>query len=276
MPNRHRRDRSRSGVLLRGFATLIAVLLAVAACDDTPLGPCCDGGGQQAVEPFEFGVDVRDLFGVLVESFNGDVRIIGVPDDGTAVVRGERRVTSFRGTDAGFRLDDIAIELTEEEGELVVRTFQPPDDRDYAYVVHYEILVPEWFIARVLNVNGLITIEDLSSGAAVVNTNGPVELFGLFGSAFVDNINGDIVADVIMDPGGFIDFRTVNGHIALDIPVETSALFDAVVVNGEISVRNLLLRDRVEGAGFLSGRFGAGDGEIVLSTTNGDISVRGF
>ena len=251
----------------------VAFTLALAACETNTFGPCC--GQFEAFDLFRFDIPVNSLSAVYLEGINGDVTVTGVPNAGGIVVRGERRVTSLGPPDAGSRLDDIVIDIFEQAGELVVRTLQPAEATGYDYAVHYELLVPEWFVASVYNVNGLVAVQALSSGTAIVNSNGPVTVRGLIGSAFVDNINGDIVAEAAIFRNGFIDLRTVNGSILLDVPVQTSATLEAIVTNGDISVHNLVVHDREVGNGYLTGRLGFGEGEIKLVTTNGNISIRG-
>jgi hypothetical protein len=272
-----RRDRLLDTLLIA--AAITAAALALTSCHDHLTGPCC-GGSLEASDSFRFEFPVGDMWSVYLEGFNGDVSVVGDPGASTVIVRGTRVVQSNGPSDAHLRLDDIQIDIYEEDQELVVRTLQPAEDRTYAYVVNYQIIVPDWFVARVYNVNGLVQIENMSSGSAIVNTNGPVNLYGQLGSAFVDNINGDIVAEVAIYEGGFIDLRTVNGSIFLDIPIETSALLEASTeastTNGQIDVQNLLIRDREDGNGYITGRLGLGDGEILLVTTNGSIRLRGY
>jgi hypothetical protein len=258
----------------RGLWTLLIVaVVGVAACDNDVYGP---GGAFSASDSFRFDVSASGLWGFYLEGTNGDVRVLGAPNTSNVVIQGRRRVNSFARPDAHQRLNDIAVDLYEEDGELIIRTLQPSADRDHEYIVHYEILVPEWFLASVYNVNGLVTVERLAGGVVVVNSNGPLELFDVLGSAIADNINGDIIADISILGDEFIDLRTVNGNIFLDIPFHTSAWLEASLTNGEILVQNLNLRDQEVGNGFVSGRLGSGEGEIDLLTTNGNIRIRGY
>ncbi len=269
------RDTLQSVIGIRGamLALVLAAVVGLSACDHDVYGP---GGGFTASDSFHFDVSANGLWGFYLEGTNGDVSVVGVQNTSTVVVQGRRRVNSFSRPDAHRRLDDIAVDIYEEDGELIIRTLQPADDRDHEYIVHYEILVPEWFLASVYNVNGLVTVDRMAGGVVVVNSNGPLELFDVLGSAIADNINGDIIADISILRDEFIDLRTVNGNILLDIPFETSAWLEASLTNGEIIVQNLTLRDQEVANGFLSGRLGSGAGEIDLLTTNGNIRIRGY
>jgi DUF4097 and DUF4098 domain-containing protein YvlB len=98
----------------------------------------------------------------------------------------------------------------------------------------------------------------------------------IFGSATVSLVNGQIQAEVTLPEGGAIVLSTVNGTIGLAIPQNTSAEFSASVVNGVISLSDLVLQNLVSTPNSLTGRLGAGQGAIGLSTVNGTISVSGF
>lgn len=67
-----------------------------------------------------------------------------------------------------------------------------------------------------------------------------------------------------------------NGSVQIDIPQNTSANFSASLVNGSISLRNLVLHDKVETYKSVLGTLGSGEGVITLSTTNGNIDVLGY
>ena len=143
-------------------------------------------------------------------------------------------------------------------------------------MVNYTITLPSRLEIVAGNVNGNISLEAIENDVRVTNVNGNIDLDGIIGSARVDLVNGQIDAEVSLPTGGDIDMETVNGQINLDIPRATSADFSASVINGIISVSNLEVQNDVQEPRSRRGTLANGDGNISLSTVNGNISIRGL
>jgi DUF4097 and DUF4098 domain-containing protein YvlB len=229
-----------------------------------------------ASESFSFGVQVTDHTQLRLEGINGNVTITALSGPDSVIVTGEKRVGSESMQDAQNHLQHLQVGVSDAQSEVFVKTTQPDRTHGRSYVVDYVITLPQNLVVVVSNVNGTVTIDSLNSSLSVQNVNGQVILNEIFGSATVSLVNGQIQAEVTLPEGGTIALSTVNGGIGLAIPQNTSAEFSATVVNGVISLSDLILQNLVSTPNSLTGRLGAGQGTIGLSTVNGTISVSGF
>lgn len=257
------------------FALLLGVLvlaIATAGCEDSMIGP---GGDGVINEPFTFLRDAAGMSGFQLIGVNGEIAITGVAQGDAFVASGVRRVQGCSQDAAETWIDELEVQVTLTEQEIIVRTLQPVDTGPCTLVVDYELSVPDRLVGEVVNVNGPVTVSGLRQGLAVTNVNGPVTLEDLEGATTVLLSNGAITADLAIEGEEAIDLLTVNGSIDLSIPRATGATLSALLVNGAISVSNLTLLDVSSSSTSLTATLGDGAGEIVLRTTNGGITVTG-
>ena len=136
--------------------------------------------------------------------------------------------------------------------------------------------VPMRLAATVVNVNGGVSIGQVSGDVSVSVVNGAVQIQDAGGSLSVSVVNGVVTARTALTAGEGIDLQTTNGNVSLDIPQSTSAQFAARLVNGVIGISNLTLQGAQSTPTSLTGTLGAGTGRVDLETVNGNILVRGF
>ncbi|UCC49874.1 MAG: DUF4097 family beta strand repeat protein [Gemmatimonadota bacterium] len=250
---------------------LLATMLGLTSCDDVS-GPA----EEVAEEPFSFDLYAADQSRLVLEGINGTITICGASGTDSLFIDGVRQVWAQTLEDAGAHLDDLQVEVEAVAESVVVRTIQPTGTSDRTYVVNYELVIPARLEVLVSSANGTITIESIENTVSVANANGDITLDHISGSAFVGLANGNVALRVTLPLDGTINISVANGTIGLWIPSNTSAEFSAGVANGTISTSNLVLQNSSSTATSLSGTLGAGQGEILLSVGNGQITVVGF
>lgn len=264
------RPQSLSRPLMRPVLKGLLVAAIAVGCDEST-GP----DGVVLSEPFDYQQDATGRTGFQVRGINGDITVAGVAQSDTLRATGYRRVHNCRRSQAEQWLAQLEVRVSTTADDVVVETVQPLNTSPCTLEVEYELTVPARLAGRVVDVNGNVAVTTLNAGASVTNVNGNVTLAGIAGSTVVRLTNGNVAADVEITGAQAIDLLTVNGNMALTIPTETSATLMATLVNGTISVANLVLMNQVSTGNSLSGTLGAGEGDIALRTTNGNIAVAG-
>ncbi len=252
-------------------AGILATSLGLVACDGNPFG-----GEEQAQEEFFFEEDASGINDVRLNGINGNITVVGVSGEQTVAVGGFRRVRSSSLADAQEQLERLDVVVTTVGDAILIRTEQPQETQGRTFEVQYELTVPRRLEAEIDNINGNIGVSTLDDDVDVQNTNGNVTLRDIVGNATATVVNGNVDAEVTMPLGGEIDLRSTNGNLSLDIPQSTSATLLATLANGSITTSGLSIDDAQTTPTSLSGVLGAGDGEIELLTTNGNILIRGF
>ncbi|MCP4580768.1 MAG: DUF4097 domain-containing protein [candidate division Zixibacteria bacterium] len=262
-------------VILVLFATTIFLF----NCDgDNPLNSRYDVHNTNyiAVEEFLFEVDVANQSLFRLTAVNGSISITGESNSDSIIITGERRVGSESTEDAEEHLELLEVRVQELTDEIYIRTIQPNETYGRNYEVDYEITLPDGFMIIASHVNGSVTVGSINNTVTVSNVNGQIDLNDISGSAIASLVNGQIEGDVVLPSNGLIAMSTVNGNVVLNIPVNTSAEFEASRVNGSINIRYLDLQNEVITSTSRRGILGNGDGEISLSTVNGNIWAIGF
>jgi hypothetical protein len=254
---------------------------------------------QRHGAPFTWTGSVTPGATVEVKGVNGSVRAV-------AATGSQVRVDAAR---TGRRSDPEAVQIVvvEHAGGVTVCAVHPstaagrneclPGDAgrissgrsDVGVSFTVEVPVGVGFVARTSN--GGITAEGMTADVDARSTNGNIRILGARtvsarttnGSvnvrserlSSVATTNGRITAHVdSVDPRAPMSLTTSNGTITLTLPGSASAAVDARTSNGRISseipltIAGTSRRDR------LTGRIGAGAGEIRLRTTNGGITLQ--
>ncbi len=120
--------------------------------------------------------------------------------------------------------------------------------------------------------NGSITAAGLDGTATLRTTNGAIDVRDSRGTFDVATVNGGIVLDAELEPGGHHRAETTNGRVSVRLRGEPNLRIDARAVNGAVTAsRPIATGERASNA--LAGTIGAGEGQLVLRTTNGRIAI---
>ncbi len=266
--------------------TILLVILSAASiwlvgCGDddgtSSCGGCVDNTDFAAEESFYQRIEFANQARLRLEGISGNIAIKGIVDSDSIIVSGTGRVRSESTEDAEDHLPLLEVRIRDLATEVAVRTQQPSQPEGRLYEVDYEIVLPAGMEVEANNVNGTITVDDISADVDIANVNGQIVLRDIAGSVDAAVINGQISGEVTLPPDGTIDMDVTNGIIDLEIPVDTSAEFYASIVYGEINILgNLDLQDAEITNMSVTGTLGAGEGDIRLAVVTGIINVTGF
>ena len=229
------------------------------------LGACGDGGGTSynsslfyASKPFSIEVPEGNHTNLTVHGVNGIIEVNGSAAVNSVYILGVKKVGSSTADDAQLHLDLLNVDVTEPGTEVLVKTVQPNPADGREYIVEYAITVPDTMLVDASQANGEIIIQGMSSDLNA-------------GQA-----NGTIAVDSELPPGASIVLTMGNGNISLIIPTNTSATLWCASATGRVRTYNLNILDLVQTSHRLSGTLGGGNGDISISTANGNITVRGI
>lgn len=131
--------------------------------------------------------------------------------------------------------------------------------------------------ARANTVSGDVTLFRVAGAVTAETVSGEVTIDeGSFDRAMLQTVNGEIIFQAGLRDGGRLTLETVNGDVDVLFSNKVSARFDIETFNGDIDncfgpkpVRTSKYAPGLE----LSFTQGDGDGRVVMSTLNGDMSI---
>lgn len=247
-----------------------------------------------ASQDFSYNVYITTQNQLILNAINGTIEISGVTEADSIKIWGEMRVASDTKEDAENSLDNLSVNISETESRIEVETQQPSKTYGRNYQVFYHILIPQTWKVIVNSVNGPIYISNIQNEVKSTSTNGDciienvigdvttilvngsMRLWDLSGDIYSSLTNGNINSKVQLPNNGVCKLHTVNGGISLSIPKSTSTDFSAQVQNGTISITNLTIQTTTSSSKSIIGRIGDGEGDIELTTVNGNIIVSGI
>ena len=280
--------RLRRHAVRRPTAVLAALLLTGS------LAGCVGGYTPAARVPASASMAMADIeaVGVNAKTENGRIVIRQDASLSDATVSAEAKLTDQD------RAERFSIEARlDGDGTLVVRPLWPDGQRLNGERCNIEIVAPvlHGIVAKTSNgsitlsggqgeaslktSNGAITIEDRAGDLNVRTSNGRIELARCTGAIDVQTSNGAIRIRGVRpeDQGTPFTWRatTSNGSITLDLDERVEARIRARTSNA----RATLERKDASGDGrrLVSGRsldIGEGPSQVLLTTSNGSITVR--
>lgn len=231
-----------------------------------------------AQAPIAIDINVVNHNELLLNGEHGNVSVSGLPGATSISVTGMKRVLSESVQDAQDHLQNLTVTTQDFTTRALLTTNQPQCDLGRGYIVDYTITMPDFFLIRINNNVGDVTVDSIDNDVSVNNIGGMVTLTDIDGSAAVDLISGDIVAEITSLPlNGTVQMKILTGDINLEIPTTTSASFTARVFTGNITLTNLVLQSPVVTPNLVTGTLGTGQGNIDLETeVSGNIDVLGI
>jgi hypothetical protein len=126
--------------------------------------------------------------------------------------------------------------------------------------------------------NGRITANRLDGKCDLSTVNGAIQAEGRFESLDISSTNGGIEARAesgsVMLSGWHI--RTTNGRVELAVPTDLKANLKADTSNGGIRVELPVATQGYEDRGLFRGTLNGGGPDMLISTTNAGIHIRGI
>jgi DUF4097 and DUF4098 domain-containing protein YvlB len=212
-----------------------------------------------------------------IRNTNGRIRVQAGGKD-TIDVIAIRRVKAPTEAQAKATLADFEIEEKKTGSHIRLES----RNQAFSFMVNrskqvdYTVTAPSWVNLRLDSTNGEIEVVGAGGQLHAESTNGDIKATALEGAATVETTNGDVHLEFVKLAEGGLRSSTTNGDITVGLPRDVRASFSARVTNGTISTTDLSVTTAEQSRRRLEGTIGGGGPQVRLSTTNGEIRVRGL
>lgn len=232
------------------------------------------------IEYREWNLAVEGRLMFKVGNVRGAIEVIGWDRDEIEVCA-TIRVRAASKDKAERIYGNIEFEIEQDPGNISVRALVPKYRKDSisgegntTVWVDYSIRVPYSTDLDVKSVTGDIAVVQVGGRFRVVSEQGAIDMLSRGGEGVLKTRNGDIGCELAFFPaGGKLLLKSSNGDLSLGIPAETSATFRARTKAGRVRVRLPMTEVEKKKRSVKKGVFGGGDGEIVMETANGDVTI---
>lgn len=244
----------------------------------------------EACEEFERTVELPAGTALDLSATNGDCKVV-LWDEPGAKIQGVKHAWGATDAEAKQRLAECDIVAEVEGSSLVIRE-RLPQGRVFGRpsCVDFVIYIPRAAALRVKAVNGDIecreavgrlecrTINgDITLGnigqADIGSTNGDITVDQASGSVAVADVNGDVTIGLLTVGGDSVTIRNVHGDIGCRLADDASATIEVSTRVGDVVTQRELKVEQRSGHR-LVGRVGEGAGKIILTTINGDVTLK--
>ena len=121
--------------------------------------------------------------------------------------------------------------------------------------------------------NGSITIETMEGSARLSTSNSRVDVRDAVGEFDIESSNGRITFSGELLPGGRNRLESSNGRVEVELQGIPSVTLDASTSHGDVSselpILITVMKDKE-----LTGTIGNGEADLLIRTSNGDITIR--
>jgi hypothetical protein len=121
--------------------------------------------------------------------------------------------------------------------------------------------------------NGAIEIGTMEGTCVISTSNGSVDLWDVKGEVEVESSNGEIWFSGEMTAGTRSRLVTSNGKVDVELFGMPSVSLDAKTSNGVVTCE-LVITATLTREDHLVGTIGAGEAELYIRTSNGDVTIR--
>lgn len=120
--------------------------------------------------------------------------------------------------------------------------------------------------------SGDVRIDEVHGDINIDVTSGDILVRQRAGSLWIDTSSGDVAVETAVDKSGRYYVETSSGQIAFRIPPTSSSTIELESSGGKIQAKLPMTVESVSRTRLL-GIMGTGEGEIVLSSSSGDIQL---
>jgi hypothetical protein len=223
---------------------------------------------------------------LVVENKNGDVVVAPDADlSEEVVVDVTKRVAG-----EGGLFGDVAVETTSGSGTLEIGTVYETVRARRVSVDLVLAVPPDLAVETASTANGDVEVSDLSGDATVESANGDAIARGVDGFVTVRSANGDAIATGCTGLAGAstangnveVEVRSLRGDVSIssgngDVEVGVPSTLDAALVlstaNGNVSVRDVEVTVARSTDRRFEGTLGDGGDTITASSGNGDVEL---
>lgn len=247
-------------------------------------------GGQRFEQRETETIPAGEYVHLDLKNANGNLSVEGVEGEDVVLVA-TKRVKASSEEEGRRRLDQIQIAASEEKPNLKIVTDVSALYPKRNWSVNYEVRLPGHLSlfartsngnvgiadlrkpAQVETSNGNITAHRIEAPVCAQTSNGNVKLHDIEGAIEAKTSNGNVHGKVrTFDTKKPMTLHSSNGNIQLAVPKDVSAKVVAGTRNGHIHC-DLPITVSLQRRNHLEGTIGAGEGEIELRTTNGNIKI---
>jgi len=122
--------------------------------------------------------------------------------------------------------------------------------------------------------NGIVEIDGIEGKASAKTTNGRVTVREAKGEFNLKTSNGIVTFSGELTPGGSNRIVTTNGHVEVELTGTPSVSIDASTSNGEVTHDDVPILTTKAKTDHVIGTIGAGQAELYIETSNGDVIIR--
>lgn len=243
----------------------LLLLFAVAACKMPQ---------HRASKSVAFEAPAAALQRLECTSHNGGIEVVGDAKATAVSVRVELTVRGHTPEEAAYHLSLLEVGQEADGGTLRLAGRWPREQlARCSPSFAFTITVPAGMATALVTHNGRLRVDGVEGATQATTHNGDVEWRGGSRQVALETHNGDVRAEFAADGEVRAEVQTHNGNVTVAFPGAVDAAFTARTHNGSTSDRGRLTEASV-GRRELSGRLGAGSGAIVVTTHNGDVTVR--
>lgn len=250
-------------------------------------------------------VDVDGAAALRVRLISGSVAVLAAgcadakPCVEVAAVSGQPLLVAHEAGILTVRYEDISWEgllgwLRPQRHTATVTITVPPDCPVQLGVVNASVVI-SGIAARtsVKSVSGEITLDGITGDTDASTVSGDLDARGTNGGIGFKTVSGDLtVADAVLSrldaktvsgritgdfelvPGGSVQAATVSGDVAIRLPAGTGAQVDLRSASGRVdNAFEDLTHGRSPGPASVTGKIGAADGKVSVSTVSGSVAL---
>jgi hypothetical protein len=257
----------------RPLQVLSILTLAIAA---STLGACVLPLRAEARDEWKRSYPLAQGGSLEILNTNGEIRV--EPADGSTIeVVATRVAKAATDDDAKTALKRIEISENVTPNRVLLDSSRGgiAFEMGVSRRVDYLVRVPRWANVTLKSTNGEIVASGIVGKVRLDTTNGEIRATAIEGALHAESTNGDMELELVKVSEDGVDCSTTNGEIILTVPAAAKASLSAETNNGDIETRGLELSVQEKGRKDLRATLGGGGARIKLSTTNGDITVKG-
>lgn len=247
----------------------------------------------QEVESFSIPLTFPDKEGTLhIGLITGSIKVTShATNDVTVSFTNTGNKKQSRGPETKNGMKKITggagygIVATEKNNKVEIGTENPNHD------VNLHVTVPKNFSLKLSTINdGDIEVENVIGNHEISNINGSVNMRNVGGSVVANTLNEDInISFTSVKPNTPMAFTNLNGDINLSLPATTKfdvktrsengnvyTDFDIQVATGAEAAKTTKKNGyyKVSKDNSIKGKVNGGGSEIIMTTMNGDITIK--
>lgn len=187
----------------------------------------------------------------------------------------QAEVRTIRRGNTNEAVESIPIDVVNNAGNLTIEAREPQGNTS----VELRVKLPRTVgTLSLVTINGNVRISDINGGVEAETVNGNIVLSDVSGAARAVTVNGNVKGELgTIAAERPVEFSTTHGNIDIEFQADVNANFRASTNSGSIRVDDAfpgVQVTRSRGSARASGRIGSGGQDLILSTTNGNITVR--